>query len=455
VTGKRRSGVYQLHQPGLSLLLLPGYYVDRHWLSLDAGYQGQFPAQLLMTTGTMLVILGLMGVCLFRLLRNALGADGPAWCAAAVAATSFPSAAFAFQLYPEMPACLFTLLAVNYVCVRTDRGRDRSWAAVEAALLGVTTGMLTWLHPRFLILSVVLAVAVTWRTSGATRRAFVMTCGLVAFLLLGYNYHITGSWMPNALYAASGDDRQIVPGVILDNLIAYAFHGEWGLVPHAPWLLLVVPGLCVMARRRAAHAMFVVALALALGVPAAGHALNPAGGTPGRFVMAVVPLLMWPVATLVWQFRDSAFMRAGAIVATVLSLDASLAYTWSHEKAYGPMLDSARSGWKVNLAFPTLREYFAATPQPGIGVIIALVVAIAVASVIVWRRMGATWLQVGPPSARRVAVATAVVLVCTIAWASVATRAIGVWTRQEFMVKDVDARREIATAWGGVAQEQR
>ncbi|MEO7192227.1 MAG: hypothetical protein ABI051_14340 [Vicinamibacterales bacterium] len=454
VTGKHRSGVYQLHQPGLSLLLFPGYYLDRHLLSLDAGYQGEFPANLTMTSTSMLFMLGASAVGLFRLLRNGLHSEGVAWLGAAFATVTFPLSAFAFQLYPEVPAFLVIVLVLNFAWfhsagrtgidpAKADRLRDlaRSTAA------GLGCGLLAWLHPRFFLVSALLAAICVARGDRRQRRCVSCAFGLTLFLLLGYNFHITGSWMPNAMYAAAGDTHQIIPGVIVDNLIAYGVHGAWGLLGYAPWLFATAPGLLVLARTHRDLALLIAGLGLSLAIPAAGHALNPAGGTPGRFVVAIVPLMIWPVMVLARRFWCSPAFRVAAVIAMVVSLDMSLSYNWTHVKSFGPMVDHSRSGWKPLLALPAIREYFGDMSQDGYVVFVLLSGALAGASWLAWRRSGARVAHVeSGPASLRLTRAVVVVTAAVVVSSSAATRAVGRWTRPDYLLVDAQARREAAVA---------
>ncbi|MFL6278696.1 MAG: hypothetical protein ACJ731_01160, partial [Vicinamibacterales bacterium] len=66
VLGKH-GGIYEVYQPGLSVVLFPGYFIDRYLLGLHPGYQGEFPDELVMTNIVMLLVYGFCGVGLFRL----------------------------------------------------------------------------------------------------------------------------------------------------------------------------------------------------------------------------------------------------------------------------------------------------------------------------------------------------------------------------------------------------
>lgn len=458
VTGKHGTGMYQLHQPGMSLFLFPGYFVDRHFLGLTPGYQGEFPADLPMTTSMVLALYAVSGAVLFRLLRRALQSVALAWWAALLAMLTFPTSAFAFQFYPEIGATLLLLIGVTYVWFHAPDPHQGIEQTTTAVLAGVVVGWLAWMHPRFLLIVFTLMAAGTVRAHRRGRAAFLCGCALPLVLLGAYAYHITGSWLPNALYAASPDEHQIVLGNIIDNLISYAIHGEWGLMPHAPWLLFVVPGLAYIARRQFGLAAFLAIIGLDLGALAAGHALNPAGGTPGRFVVAVVPLLIWPamlVARHHWQY---AAVRVTSVIMVVLSLDAAWAYNWSHEKAVGPMVDASVSGWKLNLAFPEIREYFIGTNQTGYPVVIGLVVVTLALSGAAWWSAGRRRAEndrtdredggrrTASLSASSTGVAGLVVSMGVVLWCVGATMVLGRWSKAEFVEGDLKARRRAALA---------
>ena len=351
VNGKR-GGVYQIYQPGLSFVLLPGYLLDRVFSSLPPGYQGEFAPSLVMTNVVLLLMFGASAVALGRLLRHALESDGLAAAWAALAMLTLPTSAFAFQFYPELPGLLLIVLVCTYVLFAPAQTH-----VALAASAGLGAAGLAWLHPRFLLVSAVLAVCGLVRSDARSRLAFAFAAGLVYFSVLGFNYHVTGSFLPTALWDAARPAEGFVRDRVPLNLIGYALDRTWGLAPHAPILLAVVPGLVLLARESWTRALFVAIVGLALAIPASAHTLNAAGGTPGRLVVAVVPLLVWPIAVLVRRFWSSWTVRALAVIAIVSSLDAGLTYNWNHlDKAMGALHAGGRSGWRPNLAFPVIRD---------------------------------------------------------------------------------------------------
>ena len=390
VRGKN-GGVYQIYQPGVSFTLFPGYFLDRFFSPRPPGYQGEFAPSLVMTNVMLLLMFGASAVALNRLLRHALASDSLAAAWAALAMVSLPTTAFAFQFYPELPGLLLILLVSIYVLFT-----PATTPLLLAAAAGTGAAALAWLHPRFLLVSAVLAVCGLVRSNGRGRVAFGAAAGLVYCSVFAFNYHVTGSFLPTALWDAARPDEGFAPGRVPLNLIGYALDRTWGLAPHAPILLAVVPGLVLLARQSWRHALFVTAVGLGLAIPASAHTLNAAGGTPGRLVVAVIPLLVWPVAVLVRRFWSSWTVRVLAVTAIVTSLDAGLTYNWNHhEKALGALHAAGRSGWRPNLAFPVIRD--SGWESPGnFGLFLAFAGLIAIAALVSFLRSSPR----GPPACR-------------------------------------------------------
>jgi hypothetical protein len=343
-------GLYQKYAPGTSAVLFPGYFVDRYLLNVDASADGRWPADLTATNLMMLLTYGLCSVVLFRLLRHALGSEVLAWIWAAAAMLTLPTTAFAFQLYPELPALLI-VLAVSIELLFADRSR-----VLAAAVAGTAAGALGWVHVRFLLISLGLAGVALFAKTGRARWAFQTTFGLLVLSMMMFNYHVTGSWWPTALWDV--DDAQGVNFKNIEfalNSIGYALDRRWGLLPHSLLLVGALPGLLVLGRESRRHAAFVALVVLALVLVSAGHTLVAAGTTPDRLVVAVTPLLIWPVAVLVRRFWASQIVRILTVVFAVVSLDAGRAYNWSDSKRLGLLHDVSLSGWKPNLAFPDIR----------------------------------------------------------------------------------------------------
>ena len=435
VRGKR-GGVYQIYQPGLSVALFPGYLLDRFLSRPPEGYQGEFAPSLVMTNWMLLLMFGGCAMVLGRLLRHALASDALAAFWAAVAMLTLPATAFSFQFYPELPGLLLIAMSMSYVLF----ARAETSLALAAAA-GAGAASLAWLHPRFLLVSALLAVCGALRSQGRGRFAFAAAAGLVYCSVLGATYHISGSFLPTALWDAAGPADSFGAGRVPINLVGYALDRTWGLAPHAPILLAVVPGLVVLARESWLRALLVVAVVFALAIPASGHTLTAAGGTPGRLVVAVVPLLFWPVAVVVRRFWSSWIVRGLAVSAIVLSLDAGFTYNWHHEKASGAMHSRGLSGWRPNLAFPVI-GHVGGESSWNSALILGLAGAVLATSIVAFVRFqGAAPRRVRARSASFVA-ATGAML--SVGLATVATAANRNWFRDEYLLERPAALRAAA-----------
>jgi hypothetical protein len=428
--------VYQIHQPGVSALLLPGYVIDRIFLSTGAGYQNELPRQLILTNITMLLLYGWCGISVLRLLSNALPSQIEAlvWCVAAL--TTLPTSAFAFQFYPELPALLVIATITNWVLFSKDKS---DWSAFGA---GLATGGLCWLHPRFLLVSGVLTVAALGAGSKRERKRYLLAYALVLISLGWFQYHVTGSWSPTAIWKAN-DPSPLTASSIPSTLLAYLFHPDWGLIPHAPILILAFPGMLLLVRQSWRHALLLAVLWLSLVVPAAGHTLTAAGGTPGRLVLAVVPLFFWPVALGARRFSGSTAARTVVVILAVMSLNSSLAYNLHHVKSFGLFRNASFIGWAPNLAFPLIREAgWTSSPFTilGLAVIALVVIAISIAALT----------DADLPSKggriRRSVIGPSWATAFVVCFFTMMTSLRAAWFREQYLVDDLTARRAAASA---------
>ncbi len=434
-------GVYQQYAPGTSVVLFPGYFVDRYLLNVDSSADGQWPAHFAGTSLMMLLAYGVCSVVLFRLLRNALGSDLLAWVWAAAAMLTLPTTAFAFQLYPELPA-LFIVLAVGNELLFGGGSR-----VLAAAVAGTATGALGWLHVRFLFLSLCLAAVAWLARTGRARWAFQIAFGLVVLSLMMFNYHVTGSWWPTALWDVNGQGVTFNSINFAVNAIGYILDRRWGLVPHSLLLIGAVPGLLVLARESPRQAAFVAVVVLGLVAVSAGHTLVAAGTTPGRLVVAVTPLLIWPVAVLVRRFWSSYVVRVVTVTLVILSLDAGRAYNRSHTKELGLMRDVSLSGWKPNLGFPDVRaDSWDVSDANSVLFLCLVVLGVALSWLTFVRASRRDPASAGLEPTRRAGLIPTIALAGLILGFSAATSANQDWSDPLYLVDDATARAEAIRA---------
>ena len=424
VTGKR-GGLYQVHTPGLSFLLFPGYAFDRFVLTWTASPDSdQVPARLIATDTVIVLMYAAWAITLFRLLTRYTGEERIAWIVAAVCFTTLPLAAFPFQIYPEVAAGLIVSIAAGSIVFDDKR------STAKASGIGLLAGYLFWLHVRFAVLSLVIVAAalIAWRRTRRDQIALAAGYVLSVGLFCLYVFHITGSVLPDALYFTQGNVDPLAPTNIPRGLVAYVFDGTWGLLASAPIFVLAFVGVGVMARHRPYVTLLAAALALSLASPSAAHSYRGAGATPLRHVVAVVPLAALPLAEALVRYRRSRAFRWIFAALALVSIYTAARYNLFHVKEAGPFVDRGVSGWEPNMLFPTL-DAGGVTWASLLGWIAAAVVLAA------WPFL---------PRARRMATcALAAALVIAIAGAQPTARS------ERYLPNGVAARRMLVDAASG------
>ena len=196
---------------------------------------------------------------LFLLLRDATERPGLAAALSFFLALVPPLVFYFHQFYPEMLGALVLAIAFQTLAFRPERIR------LHAVRFGVLVAVLPWLHQKFLpVWGVVLLTALV--VAGADRRCSRSTAAAGSGpracsrrsrepLPHGlYNFAITGSVRPDALFLAWGPGGvtsarlgQGVLGLLLDS--------RYGILPYVPLLMLAAAGLVLGGARKLALAL--------------------------------------------------------------------------------------------------------------------------------------------------------------------------------------------------------
>ena len=130
VTGKN-GGLYQMHQPGISIVILPAYMIDR-WL-FDHG-QGRFADDLFTVNLVMLLIWIVAAALTARLLEQTTGDRGTALTVTLASFAAMPLATFAFPFYPEtLGAVLVAFTTRRIITGEPLSARSAAWQALPSA----------------------------------------------------------------------------------------------------------------------------------------------------------------------------------------------------------------------------------------------------------------------------------------------------------------------------------
>jgi hypothetical protein len=250
---------------------------------------------------------------------------GVALAVVGAASVSPPLAAYATQVYPELPAGLALTVAIAAATGPLDR-RGRwvlaaavvalPWLAVKYAPVAVAiTGVALWRlwHRRS-------AGAVAWLVGGLAAAGVVY---LVAHHALygGWTVYAAGDHFVGGELLVVGDDPDYAGRT--RRLLGLLVDREFGLLRWAPLWFLVVPALGALARRRPPGAA-ALAFPLAAGWGTATWiALTMHGWWwPGRQVVVVLPAAVLAIAW--WAGR----VPVVAKVAVALGAFAALCWVW-------------------------------------------------------------------------------------------------------------------------------
>jgi hypothetical protein len=305
-------GVYYVLAPGPSLLLAPALRIDRA-LNIARGTKGRLAASVLAWCG----LAALLVMALFALLRDATGRPGLSATLALGFALVPPSLFYFFQFYPEPLGALVMAVACAMLVRRPDvrngsAGEERPAGEGGPAgerperllqqpwLFGALVATLPWLHQKFLPLWAVLAATACalalWRLGRAAPRVLLAIAApqaLTLFLTALYNFTITGSVRPDALFLAWGPSG-VTSARIGQGLLGLLLDARYGILPYVPILALAGAGL-VDRRARAWAVCLPAAGAYYLTVASAD---NWAGAVCnlGRYFMPIAPLAVLLVA---------------------------------------------------------------------------------------------------------------------------------------------------------------
>lgn len=307
--------MYAIHTPGLSVLAAPGYAV--------AGYAG--------ARAVVSLLLALAVGLLFITARSLFGAPA-ASVVFLIATFASPLPIYANALFPDSVAAF--PVAASMACL----------AISHRGLLGLTSvsvALLPWLHPRFVPLAFLLALAVSLREGWAAGRAVAMFTPLIASLglLLLHFQSLFGEASLSAAYGP-GFASDVSPLRVPWGASALLLDRQFGLLLFSPVLLAAIPGLIALwERHRLAASLATTAI---LGLLATGGAFSMWWGgasAPARFLIGATPALLL-AASACWHAGETRPDRRALLGATAgfgsgLLLLACLAPRALHNRADG------------------------------------------------------------------------------------------------------------------------
>jgi hypothetical protein len=303
-------GIYYVLAPGPAFLLAPALRIDRA-LNLVRGTEGRLAVTLLLWNAVAAALVA----AIFLLARDATGRPGLAAAVAGFFALVPPLLFYFYQFYPETLGALALAVALRLILFAGW------WSARTAWGLGLLLATLPWLHQKFLPVWAVLAVMAFLRAvhEMVDLRALV---GLVVpqilslYLTALYNFAVTGSARPDALYLAWGPGG-VTSARVGQGLLGLALDARYGLAPYVPAFILAVAGLFLSRGRPSRLGWAIPAAAVYYVTVASADNWSGAVCSLGRYVMPVVP----PAIALVAVALDRTAGRRG-VLAIALTLGA-------------------------------------------------------------------------------------------------------------------------------------
>ncbi|MEO8360267.1 MAG: hypothetical protein ABI672_09580 [Vicinamibacteria bacterium] len=288
--------LYAIHTPGLSALIAPGYAL--------AGFMG---ARVVLST----LMAGVVTLLFFvtKRLFDAVTARF----VFLLSTFASPLPIYANSLFPDSAATL--PVAATLACMVSRRTEF-------VALASASIAFLPWLHPRFLPLAFVLAIALATRHGfswARTAAAFVPMLLSLAALLIHFN-KVFGSATLSAAYGPGfSSDVSILR--IPWGASALLMDRQFGLLLFAPVLLLGLFGLTSLWKRnRAMAAVAILSIGALLGVGSAFAMWWGGASAPARFLIGAMPAFLLLCAARWHAMADRSDQRVLLAVASGFGL---------------------------------------------------------------------------------------------------------------------------------------
>ncbi len=307
-----RPGLWSKHPPGVAVLITPGYaWLDWRGAALTINLLAAFLAANIYLLGR--GVSGRRGVGVFTWL-----------------ALSFtnPLGSYAPLIFPAIPAALFTVYAFRQIrngLVPADPRRT--------ALAALCIGALPWLNAQLipvaagLFIYAVGSVLPTAQPASENARPagrltgwlriwapFLGPLVVLGIVYLSYYYFLYSSFVPNWQDHAGSSD---LAGTFV-GLVGSLLDQQWGLLIHAPLLLLSFSGLLVLARRDRRDLAWLAVIALPYLLLIINY--KQWWGEwcpPARYLAPLIPLLALPLAKAVGALRSRPFAITFAVLSAL------------------------------------------------------------------------------------------------------------------------------------------
>jgi hypothetical protein len=314
---KRGGELVLVSNIGLPLLLAPAVPWVKEVQVLSPGKE-RWPWNL-----EIILCAALAAQLLYRMLKR-LRPQRPVLVAGVWASVVFsaPMVVYASQIYPEIPAVLLALIAVDAL-FKAPRRRTLVIGAGAAALM-------PWLHVRFLPIAALLVLGLAIRAvtalpaqqrrtaAGARSAAWAIVPFLLSMVVMAIAFqHWYGSPLPNAQYRLAQTRQPQTLSASWTALTGAFWSAQSGWLPYAPVCILALACIGYAVRRYRLWALFglVVAGAYLLNLTIQGS--NLGFSFAGRYMVILMPFVSIPLLIAVADLRPIRFLLWPGVLLTL------------------------------------------------------------------------------------------------------------------------------------------
>ncbi len=300
------------HNPGLSVLVVPGFV-----LGGLLGVQAQ------------LLVMAAAAMALAFLLAARL-TDMPviSWLASLGVGLTAVAFIHSTEIYPELPAALTLVAALLIVAWRKRLTRT------DAVLLTALLSAMCWLGVKYVPLAAVVAGVALLRSGAEARATLLGLGGASAAVFIWFHLRTYGGLTPynvGSVYWGMSTAETLGHHVGFEDRV-YRLWGlfvdrRFGIGRWAPLLLLVIPGLVLLARS-AGHAHRTVLGLIAVQMLIATFVVVTMMGYwfPGRTLATVLPLFVVPITLVISALPAWGRGAVGVLGLYTLAVTAGLAH---------------------------------------------------------------------------------------------------------------------------------
>lgn len=262
--------LYSKHLPGLSILLVPSFYVGEKAAQLFLSL-GKDPGEarkviILVVRLTICFFAALLSVVFFHMVADVVKHRQIALLSVSLFSFLSPMVFYSHLLYPEIPAALILLLIFRYPIYKKDH------KPLILLMTGMGIAVLPWLGIKYTALTAVIFGIVMYSLLKSKSRSlphlfmFISPILVSGCLYLTYLWALYGNFSPISVYLGSEVAQSMGASVVLNDSLAEAiqfnmgifFDQRLGLFIYAPFYIVFLAGFIFFKQKEKNEALILL-----------------------------------------------------------------------------------------------------------------------------------------------------------------------------------------------------